>query len=164
METLQQQKKARTIGVSNFCPKCLECISADPTLKVVPAVNQFEHHIGMGPDAEGIKAYCKSKGIVAQAYSPLGPTFNQTAKDILIEGPLTTSIGKAHNKSGAQVALKWVVQGGMALVTRALNPEYLVEDLDLFDWTLSGDEAAKLNAATEPAAQPCLFCHGGGGN
>ena len=40
-----------------------------------------------------------------QAYSPLGPTFNQTAKDILIEGNLTKGIGHAHNKSGAQVVL-----------------------------------------------------------
>jgi diketogulonate reductase-like aldo/keto reductase len=103
METLQQSKKAVSIGVSNFCPKCLECISSDTSLKVVPAVNQIEHHVGMGPDKEGIITYCKSKGIVAQAYSSLGPTFNQTAKDVLIEGPLTTGIGKAHNKSGAQV-------------------------------------------------------------
>jgi diketogulonate reductase-like aldo/keto reductase len=107
METLQQKKKAVTIGVSNFCPKCFECIFSDTTLTVVPAVNQFEHHIGMGPDMEGILTYCKSKGVVGQAYSPLGPTFNQTAKDILIEGPLTTSVGKAHNKSGAQVRRQW---------------------------------------------------------
>jgi hypothetical protein len=59
-----------------------------------------------------------------------------------------------------QVALKWVAQSGMALVTRALNPTYLAEDIDLFDFEFSSTELALLNDATEPFAQPCLFCHG----
>jgi hypothetical protein len=57
----------------------------------------------MGPDPEGLVSYCKSVGVVAQAYSPLGPTYNTTAKNELIEGNLTVSIGKHYNKSGAQV-------------------------------------------------------------
>jgi len=57
----------------------------------------------MGPDPEGLVSYCKSVGVVTQAYSPLGPTYNTTAKNELIEGNLTVSIGKHYNKSGAQV-------------------------------------------------------------
>ena len=68
-----------------------------------PKVNQFEYHVGMGPDPEGLVSYCKSVGVVPQAYSPLGPTYNTTAKNELIEGNLTVSIGKHYNKSGAQV-------------------------------------------------------------
>lgn len=107
MEQLLAENKTRTIGVSNYCKECIECLA---DAKVQPAVNQFEYHVGMGPDPEGLVSYCKSKGIVTQAYSPLGPTANHTAKDILIEGNLTTGIGKHYNKSGAQVALRWVAQ------------------------------------------------------
>lgn len=44
-----------------------------------------------------------AKNILPQAFSPLGPTFNTTAKDVLIKGPLTTGIGKLHNKSGVRL-------------------------------------------------------------
>ena len=122
-------------------------------------MNQIEYHVGMGPDPEGLRTYCQSKGIAVQAYSPLGPTFNASAKQILIDGALTTGIGRAHNKSGAQVALKYVAEHGAGLVTRALTEQYLVSDNDLFGWNLTAAELTHLDAATEPAAQPCLFCH-----
>jgi len=99
-----------------------------------------------------------AKNILPQAFSPLGPTFNTTAKDVLIKGPLTTGIGKLHNKSGAQVALKYVVQHGSALVTRALDEEYLDTDIDLFNWNLTSSDIAALDAATDPMARPCLLC------
>ena len=158
LEALRSANLTRSIGVSNFCQSCLECLAADPSITVVPAVNQFEYHVGMGADPIGLRSYCQSKGIVAQAYSPLGPTFNASAKDILIAGGLTTGIGKMHNKTGAQVALKWVLQRGVPIVTRSESFSNLESDLDLFSWQLSDAELAALDAATEPAAKPCLFC------
>jgi 2,5-diketo-D-gluconate reductase A len=112
----------------------------------------------MGADPEALRSYCEAKGIAAMAYSPLGPTFNQSAKDVLIEGPLTTGVGKLHNKTGAQVALRWVAQRGVAVVTRATDPRYLAEDVDIFGWNLTAADLAALDAATEPAAKACLFC------
>ena len=58
--------KARAIGVSNYCASCLEGLGAP-----VPAVNQIQVHVGVGADPEGLLSYCKQKGIVVQAYSPL---------------------------------------------------------------------------------------------
>lgn len=66
---------------------------------VTPAVNQVMYHVGMGTDAIGLRTYCKEKGIILQAYSPLG----DKSKD-LIDGPVVTPIGDAHNKTGAQVS------------------------------------------------------------
>ena len=60
---------------------------------------------GMGQDPDGIKSYCDSKNITFEAYSPLGSGSSE-----LITGNLTTSIGKAHNKTGAQVSLEVYVQ------------------------------------------------------
>eukprot|EP01045_Picozoa_sp_COSAG04_P008171 COSAG04_NODE_447_length_14267_cov_17.958569_8_plen_137_part_00 len=134
-------------------------------------VNQIEFHVGMGPGAQRyapeLVQYLKSQGVVPMAYSPLGPTFNSTEKAELIEGNLTTGIGRRHGKSGAQVALRWVIQSGLALATRSSNPAYLAEDIELFDFALTAEEMRLLDAAREPEAPtgggkgggPCLFCH-----
>jgi diketogulonate reductase-like aldo/keto reductase len=92
--------KARVIGVSNFCPSCIECLfapsaaafvakggagetpwrrgaattareEADPPAYIVPAVNQVQVHVGMGVDPGGVVSYCAGRGIAVQAYSPL---------------------------------------------------------------------------------------------
>ena len=83
MEAFYAAGKARAIGVSNYCPSSLECIL--PNATVTPAVNQCEYHVGMSADPDGIKMYCDGKGIVLQAYSPLGDGTSD-----LITGPLVT--------------------------------------------------------------------------
>ena len=65
-----------------------------------------------------------------------------------MHGPLTTGIGAAHNKSAVQVALKWIVSKGVAVVTKSGNPVHLREDLDLFDFSFTPSEVADLDAAT----------------
>jgi diketogulonate reductase-like aldo/keto reductase len=115
-ETMLAAGKARTIGVSNYCISCLECLAK--TWKIVPAVNQIQLHVGMGADPEGLVSYCRARHIQIQAYSPLDvDQSNGTAE--LITGPLTNGIGRAHNKSGATVALKWLAQQAIPLVTKA---------------------------------------------
>ena len=61
----------RAIGVSNFCPACLECLAA--ASNTTPAVNQLQFHAGVGSaDPRGLLSYNTKRGIVVQAYSPLG--------------------------------------------------------------------------------------------
>lgn len=144
--------KTRALGVSNFCVSCLKCL-ADVSGAVTPAVNQFKYHVGMGADPEGLMSYCKTHGVQPQAYSPLGDNSSE-----LITGPLVSRAGAAHNKSGAQVALRWVWQHGVALSTKADKEEYLREDLDLFDWTLSDAEMAEADGSTTPAGTPSFMC------
>ena len=149
---LVAQNKTRALGVSNFCTGCLECL-AKTAGAIVPAVNQFKYHIGMGTDPIGLLSYCKANGIAPQAYSPLGDNSTE-----LISGPLVSTIGAAHNKSGAQVALRWIWQNGVAVTTKATKEQYLKEDIDLFGWELTSDEMAKTNAATSPAGTPSFMC------
>jgi diketogulonate reductase-like aldo/keto reductase len=151
MEAFLAAKKTRAIGVSNYCPSTLDCLLAKAT--VVPAVNQVEWHVGMGTDPMALRSYCAARNITIQAYSPLGDGTSE-----LISGALVSDIGSRHKKSGAQVSLRWVAQHGVPLSTKATNPKYLAEDLDIFDWALSGAELAELDAATAPAGTPSFVC------
>jgi len=143
--------RARAIGVSNYCPSCFECLAQ--TSKVVPQVNQVQYHVGMGQDPQGLKTYLDQFDVVMQAYSPLGDGTSE-----LITGPLVTAIGKAHNKTGPQIALKWVLQTGVPLSTKSTSPDYLAQDIDLFDFALTEDEMAQLSAATSPGGTPSFIC------
>jgi 2,5-diketo-D-gluconate reductase A len=149
--------KTRALGVSNFCISCFKCLLGNgnaPTPGVeVPVLNQVQYHIGMGPDPQGLMTYCKKNNIIVEAYSPLGDNTSE-----LIHGPVTTSIGKNHNKSSVQVALKWIWQHGHPLTTKSSNPVHLEEDIDLFDWTLTNDEMEQLDELTSPKGNPSFMC------
>ena len=158
MEDFHEAGKARAIGVSNFCPSSLDCLLK--TAKVVPAVNQVSYHVGIvgGPDpGTGIKSYCEAHGIVLQAYSPLA-VGTPGAAATLINGELVTEIGKAHGKTGPQVALRWVWQHGVPLATRSTSRRHLAQNRDLFGWELSEEEMARLDTANEPTADYSFMC------
>jgi diketogulonate reductase-like aldo/keto reductase len=151
MEDFYKAGKAKAIGVSNYCISSLKCIAEKAT--VTPAVNQVQFHIGMGADPAGLKTFCDSKGIFLQAYSPLGDGTTE-----LINGPLVTGIGNAHNKSGAQVSLRWLVEHNIPVSTKSTSATHLQEDLDIFEWSLTADEKSQLDAATSPAGTPSFMC------
>jgi diketogulonate reductase-like aldo/keto reductase len=134
--------KARSIGVSNFCPSCLKGLK-----EPVPSVNQIQWHVGMGPDPEGLMSYCKEKNIVVQAYSPL-------AGGEVVTDQLCSTVGTRYNKSAAQVGLRWVVQHqSTAVVVKASNVEYLQEDIDVYNWNLKPSDIAILDRSNVPHGQ-----------
>ena len=121
-----------------------------------PAVNQVQYHVGMGSDPEGLLSYCAARGIVVQAYSPLA-----SGKLLSPPPPEVAAIATAHNKSSAQVALKWILQSETAklsVVTKADTKDYIEEDVSLFDWTLTKHEMRTLDSATSPSSVPSWGC------
>lgn len=152
MEEFYNAGKAKAIGVSNYCPSSLECIMQTAT--VTPAVNQVQYHVGMGVDPIGVKSASEKYGIHLQAYSPLG-----NGKSDLITGDLVTSIGSAHGKTGAQVALRWIQENGVSLTTKTTKTSHMQEDLDVFTFELAADEKATLDAATSPSGSPSFMCN-----
>ena len=107
MEQLYHEGRARAIGVSNYCEACLDCINR--TASIAPMVNQIMAHAGMdsfsnSPSAApSLIAECRRRGIVPQAYSPLGGGSVLRAEQLV-------AIATAHNASTAQVALRWLVR------------------------------------------------------
>jgi diketogulonate reductase-like aldo/keto reductase len=139
------------IGVSNFNHELLAKLAADNRTKITPATNQCSHAIGHHNNSEAnakhgsdynTVAYCKQHGISYSAYSPMGGLSGVNVWDI----PEVKTIAQAHNVSGAQVALKWLVQQNITVVTAAHNPEYIAEDIDLWSFELSAQEMKTLTA------------------
>ena len=129
----------RSIAVSNFSPDQLDCIVNAPDAAVVPALNQMPYSVGHGTDTVVADDAARG-GIVVQAYSPLGG-------GELVSDPTCAAIGAAHNKTAAQVALRWIVQHNATFST---NPgtaaQYFKEDLEAVDFVLTAAEMAKLDA------------------
>jgi 2,5-diketo-D-gluconate reductase A len=158
LEAFAKAGSARAIGISHYCKKHYEEIVAVATLPV--ALQQDEFHVGMGgatqPQLKN-KAANEANGTQFMGFSSLcGPCGNATdpageeAGTALISGALVTSIGEKYGKSGAQVALKWVVQQGIPVIPKAHNAAYQKENFELFDWTLSAGDMAALSGAAFP--------------
>lgn len=135
MEKLRADGKAKSIGVSNFSIADLELLKT--VSDVVPAVNQVEFHpLFNHPE---LKAYCKERGIVLQAYAPL-------ARGAYLKSPLMLEIGKTHEKTPAQVGLRWLVQQGISVIPKSVHKERLEENSQIFDFALSDEEMAAITA------------------
>jgi diketogulonate reductase-like aldo/keto reductase len=134
-EELQAEGKVKSIGVSNFWPEHLEALRQ--TAKVTPAVNQIEFHPGYWqPD---VTAYCQQKGIVVESWSPL-------AQGRILENSDLQKIADRHQKSIAQVCLRWVTQHEVVVIPKSSNPKRLDLNKDIFDFTLSEAEMDAIDA------------------
>jgi len=135
-EELYAAKKVRTIAVSNFKMEQLKCISANVSL-TVPSVNQLPFSVGNSGGT--LVADDGSLGVHVMAYSPLG-------SGGILSDPLLVKIGAAHQKSTAQVALRWIIQRNVSIATQSTNPAHLRQDASIFYFSLSEGEMAQLNA------------------
>lgn len=144
LEDFQLAGKARAIGISNFNASAIDALYK-AGLRVPPSVNQCGFSIGnhnassLGRDLATL-AKCRERKITYSAYSPLG---GLSHIDVL-HNPTVKAIADAHNKSTAQVALRWVVQQGIVAVTASTEASHLASDLQIFDFALSQAEMAEL--------------------
>lgn len=135
---LQEEGRARAIGVSNFTVAHLDRIIGETG--VVPAINQIElHPRWQQPE---LRAYHERHGIVTQAWSPLG-------RGSALDNPPVTEIAAAINRSPSQVILRWLTQLDIVVIPKASSAGHLRENIASFDFTLD-DQAmatmAKLHA------------------
>ena len=140
LEDFQLAGKATNIGISNFNSTAIKALYA-AGLRVPPVVNQCGFSIAghsrpdAGRDFETL-AECKRRNITYSAYSPLG---GLSHVDVLHD-PRVLQVAAHHQKSAAQVALRWVTQQEVVAVTASTNIEHLESDLQVFDFSLTGAE------------------------
>ncbi len=135
MEKLYKDGRIRSIGVSNFQPHHLDDLLADA--EVVPAVNQVEFHPLLTQNE--LLNYCAQKGIQVEAWSPL-------ARGLLFDNEVVKGLGDKYGKSPAQILLRWVLDKGVVVLTRSVKESRIVENADLFDFTLTPEDVTALEA------------------
>jgi len=143
LETLLADGRVRAIGVSNFRPETLRQLM-DAT-SVVPAVHQIELHpyVAQHPTQE----FDAEHGILTQAWSPIGGiTFYGGGGQGTLGDPAIAAIAQAHGKSPAQAMLRWHVQQGRSAIPKSVKPERIAENIDVFDFTLTPEEVAAIDA------------------
>ncbi|WP_027342312.1 aldo/keto reductase [Hamadaea tsunoensis] len=128
--------RAKAIGVSNFRVADLDRVLAGAD--VAPAVNQIELHPRFSQPE--LRAYHARHGIHTEAWSPLGQGKG------LLDDPVLAKIAAAHDRTPAQVVLRWHLQLGNIVIPKSVTPARIAENFDVFDFTLSDDEVAEITA------------------
>lgn len=136
----KREGKARHIGVANFN---IALVEEAMRLCPEPLVTlQAEYHPYL--DQSKVLAACRRWGIVFTAYCPL-------ARGRLLQEPVLADIARAHDRTIAQIALRWLVQqGNIAAIPRSANPKHMAESLAVFDFELSEDEMRRISALKRP--------------
>lgn len=153
LEELRAAGVVQNIGVSNFHVPHLESLfEAVRTRTGQPpnaTVNQVPFNIRSHDEA--LLAWCQQHGIVVEAYSPLGGTDSGLSA---MKSPSVIAASKAHHVSAAQVALRWVLQKGVVVVTSSTKPEHMSQDLTpLFDFSLTHAEMTVLSGLGSSASR-----------
>jgi 2,5-diketo-D-gluconate reductase A len=135
LEEAYKEGKLKAIGVSNFFPD--HFIDLASNVEIPPMVNQVETHV-FDQEVQPQK-YMEEFGCQIMAWAPLAEGRNG-----LFSHPVLTEIGKAHGKSVAQVALRFLLQRGVVIIPKSTHKERMVENLNIFDFQLSDDEMQEI--------------------
>ncbi|MBQ9349318.1 MAG: aldo/keto reductase [Oscillibacter sp.] len=139
MEQAVAAGKVRSIGLSNFYrARFHEIMEA---AEIPPAVLQIE----MNPTYQqnDMREYVRQYGTVLEAWYPLG---GRGHTQELFENEVIREIADAHSVSSAQVILRWHLQKGNIAIPGSSNPDHILENISIFDFTLSGDEMNRIAA------------------
>ncbi len=134
---LYEEGKVRAIGISNFyVDRMVEFCEFND---VAPMVNQMERH-PLNQNTE-LQEWEAKYGIVPEAWAPFGE-----GRGGLFQNEVLAKIGAAHNKTTAQAMLRWNLQRGVVVIPKSVHRERMEENLDVFDFELTGDEMAQIAA------------------
>lgn len=135
MEELYEAGKIRAIGLSNFHPHHVKDLMT--TAKVKPTVDQVEFHPLL--NQQELRDFCKAEEIQLEAWSPLG-------HGKLLDHDVLKEIGKKYAKTPAQVMIRWDLQHDVVSIPKSSNPGRIKENGDVFDFELSHEDMAQINA------------------
>jgi len=148
MEDLYQQGKVRAIGVSNFLPDRIMDLMIHN--KITPAVNQIE----VNPFHQQIEAqkFLQENSVQVEAWAPFAEGRNN-----IFRNELLLSIAAKHNKSVAQVILRWLTQRGIVALSKSVRKERMIENISVFDFELSTEDMIAIT--TLDTKTSCFFDH-----
>jgi diketogulonate reductase-like aldo/keto reductase len=131
MEELYQQGKIRAIGVSNFQPDRIMDLMVHN--KITPAVNQIE----VNPFHQQIETqkFLEDNSVRVEAWAPFAEGRNN-----IFQNETLLLIAAKHNKSVAQIILRWLVQRGVVALAKSVRKERMMENINVFDFELNAED------------------------
>ncbi|HKR90487.1 MAG TPA: aldo/keto reductase [Phenylobacterium sp.] len=136
---LQEEGRARSIGVSNFMVEHLRRIIGETG--VIPVVNQIELHPKF--QQTDLRAFHAGQGIVTEAWSPLG-------QGALLKHPVIARIAARHGRTPAQAIIRWHVEQRLVVIPKSANPERIAENFEVFDFRLDDEDMSAIAALDDP--------------
>lgn len=133
-EELKNKGKIRHIGVCNFLERHI--LQLTEACKQLPEVNQLELHPGY--QQRGLVRFCRERGIVVQAWSPMGRGVLKT--------PQFEAMAQRYGKNIGQLALRWSVQNGFIPISRSSQEKNIAGNLDIFDFVITDEDLNTLNS------------------
>ncbi|ATZ28792.1 aldo/keto reductase [Streptomyces lavendulae] len=148
MQDLQREGLVRAIGVSNFHPdRLLDLMDHN---EITPAVNQIETHpFHQRTEDQRLMA---GRGVQIESWGPFAE-----GRGNLFTHPVLTRIATAHDRSVAQVVLRWLVQRQVVVIPKSVRPERMAQNLDVFGFALTDEEMAAVAALD--TGQSVFFDH-----
>ncbi|XP_075753286.1 estradiol 17 beta-dehydrogenase 5-like isoform X2 [Pelodiscus sinensis] len=142
MEACKDAGLVKSIGVSNFNIRQLEMILNKAGLKYKPVLNQVECHPYLNQSK--LLAFCKSNGILLEAFHTLGSQRGKMWIDlstpVLLDDPVLGAIAKKYNRSPALIALRYQLQRGIVVLFKSFTRERIEENFQVFDFQLSAED------------------------
>jgi len=138
LERIYDEKAARSIGISNYTIRHIEELKT--YANIMPVVNQVEFNPFLYQ--KELQEYCEENGILIEAYTPL--TRRKKFND-----PVLLSVAEKYSKTPAQILIRWALQVHAIVLPKSANKERILENADIFDFEISGEDMQKLNALNE---------------
>ncbi|MBX0319386.1 aldo/keto reductase [Shouchella clausii] len=129
----------RSIGVCNFLPEHLERLERETG--VMPSINQIELHPYFSQESQ--RVWDNNHHIVTESWSPLGRASS------VLQDKVIKQIAATHRKSVSQIILRWHVQLGAIPLPKSASPERQLENIAIFDFSLSTEEMEQINKLTK---------------
>jgi diketogulonate reductase-like aldo/keto reductase len=139
MEDVHKKGLAKSIGVSNFNEQQIDRILANSSVN--PVTNQVQ--CNPYNNQKKLLTYLNSKNITLTAYSPLG---GRVGSENLLKDKKLAEIGHKHNVSAAQIALRYQIQRGVIVIPKSVTKKYIIENIDIFNFTLTESEMNEIDS------------------
>ncbi|MFE5429610.1 aldo/keto reductase [Peribacillus simplex] len=148
MEDLYRDGKVKAIGVSNFqMDRLMDLMTHN---EVIPAVNQVETH----PFCQQIESakFMKENNVQIESWGPFAE-----GKNNMFQNEILVSIAERHNKSVAQIILRWLTQRGVVAIPKSVRKERMIENFNIFDFELGQGDMERI--ATLDTKESLFFSH-----
>jgi len=139
---LQEEGRARSIGVSNFMVEHLRRIIGETG--VVPVVNQVKLHPKF--QQTDLRAFHAGQGIVTESWSPLG-------HGALLKHPEIARIAARHGRTPAQAIIRWHMEQGLVVIPKSVSAERIAENFEVFDFRLDDEDMRAIAALDDPVGR-----------